>query len=106
MAGCRAVVDDLVSELRETSASIQTLVDELRKGTTTTTQTVIHKSTLGGFVTGMAIAACIGSFWYTMDVARTLHNEIRDLTAWKDIYGRDLAAVKQQLQQRPGDRKP
>lgn len=89
-AGPEAVtVDQLVQRL-------DVMLDHL--GKTSQTQTVIHKSSVGGFVAGVAVALCVGSFFYTMDVSRTLKNEIRDLTAWKDIFGRDLAATKQQLQ--------
>jgi hypothetical protein len=98
-------MEAVTSELHAVTAEIRTLVDQIGSHERGTVQTVIHKSSMGGFIAGLAVAACLGSFWYTMDVARTIHNEIRDLTAWKDIYGRDLAAMKQAITQQQ-EKKP
>lgn len=42
----------------------------------------------------MAVAACIGAFFFTMYVARTLNNELRDMKAWQDVMRGKIAVLE------------
>ena len=88
--------DKIHSVLSAVESLTKVIEDRANNGQT---QTVIHKSSMGGFIAGLAVAACIGSFFFAMYASRTLQNEMRDITAWQAVYGRDLAAVKQFVQQ-------
>lgn len=95
-AELQTLSSDVRALIGEVATVVRTIEQTAARGTS---QTIIHKSSMGGFVAGLAVAACVGSFFFSMYATRTLTNEIRDLSAWRDVYGRDLAAVKQYITQ-------
>lgn len=82
----------------EVTQEIRALIGELRRDRATRqNQTVTLKSSAGGFVTGIAVAACIGAFFFTMYVARTLNNDIRDMKAWQDVLRNKVSVIEGKL---------
>ncbi len=92
-------VTELRSDFRAFSANIAEFTRALDQAGfgQNTTQTVIHKSSSAGFITGVAVAACIGAFFFTMYVARTLNNDLRDMKAWQDVLRSKVSVIEGKL---------
>jgi hypothetical protein len=89
-------MDDLLAELQRTNDVVGELVGVLQSRTGNT-QTVIHKNEgMGAWAAG-AIAACFCTYLALIIFAVWSIFQINNLTAWKDVYGRELAAIKQQI---------
>lgn len=99
-----SVAVDVLEELRETNATVLALVAELKRGSGST-QTVIHKSSAGGFVAGFAVAACIACLAITYESSRSLRNEMdknarelrddmRDQKAWTEVLRGKVATLE------------
>lgn len=87
-----------MQQASEVTQEIRALIGELRRDRARgNTQTVVHKSSAGGFITGIAVAACIGSFFFTMYVARTLNNDLRDMKAWQDVLRSKVSVIEGKL---------
>lgn len=69
-------------------------------------QTVIHKSNMGGFVAGIAVAACICSMFVTMFIARSIANEMRDVKAWQDVMRGKITVIEGKMSQPTTGAKP
>lgn len=89
-------MDDLFAELRRTNKVVENLAEVL-PSLVGNTQTVIHKNEgMGAWAAG-AIAACFCTYLALIIFAVWSIFQINNLTAWKDVYGRELAAIKQQI---------
>ena len=103
-------IGPLRGDMRELSGYIETLTRAVEESTTRgNTQTIVHKSSMGGFVAGIAVACCIGSFFFTMFVARSLNNDIRDLRqdtqdqlrdqkAWTEVLRGKVSTIEGKIQ--------
>lgn len=61
------------------------------------TQTIIHRNEGMGAWGSAAVVACFLTYLSLIIFAVWSIFQINNLTAWKDVYGRDLAAMKQQV---------
>ncbi len=88
---------EAVDELRKTNENVATLLEKIQQRGVT--QTVVHKSNMGGFVAGIAVAACICSMFVTMFIARSVTNELRDMKAWQDVLRGKVATIEGKITQ-------
>jgi len=61
--------------------------------------TITHKQDGGGFWGGVAVMACISTYLALIIFAVWNVIQISNLVSWEGVYGRELSAVKQQLNQ-------
>lgn len=93
---------EAVDELRKTNENVVTLLERIQQRGMT--QTVVHKNNMGGFVAGIAVAACICSMFVTMFIARSVTNELRDMKAWQDVMRGKIAVLEGKINQQ--EKKP
>lgn len=92
----RDVKDEVIDELRRTNEAVVGLVEEIRQRGGIT-QTIIHKSEGMGAWGAGAVAACFCTYLALIIFAVWTIFQVNNLTAWENVYGRDLAAMKQQI---------
>lgn len=99
---------DAVEELRKTNEIIGGVLSKIEQRGNT--QTIIHKSSAGGFIAGFAVAACIACLAITYESSRSLRNEIdrsskelrddmRDQKAWTDVLRGKVATLEGKITQ-------
>ena len=107
--------DEVIDELRRTNEAVVGLVEEIRQRGGIT-QTVVHKSSAGGFIAGFAVAACIACLAITYESSRSLRNELdkatrdlrddmRDQKAWTEVLRGKVATIEGKITQ-PQEKKP
>jgi type II secretory pathway component PulF len=95
-----ADLKEVTQQVAGLTEEVRLLVHQLKESGHAHTQTVIHKSTGISAWGAAAVVACFATWIGLVFVMMDIH----DLRAWKDIYGRDLSAIKQiiiQQQEKP-----
>jgi len=88
-------IESIAESIVEAIDKMEVFADVLTsKGNTTT---VIHKTEGMGAWGSAAVVACFLTYLSLIIFAMWSIFQINNLTAWKDVYGRDLAAMKQQV---------
>jgi len=94
----KSVAGDVLDELRETNATVLALVAELRRQERHGI-TVTHTQAGMGHWGAVAVTACLFTTLMVIALAIVILPDIHDLKAWQNVFGRDIAAMKQQLNQ-------
>lgn len=100
-----ATEDVAAEQVERLCGRLDSLLDELAKGHGTV-QTVVHKSSGMGPWGAAAVCACFMTYLALVLFALWSVFQINNLTAWKDVYGRELAGIKQIQQQLIQQEKP
>lgn len=97
MEGLREELSRANAEIRETKDDLREIVEIFRQAAGGPTQTVIHRNEGMGAWGSAAVVACFLTYLSLIIFAVWSIFKINNLEAWKDVYGRDLAAMKQQV---------
>lgn len=88
---------NIVDEVAQTNKEMRDLIDIVRQVAGNNTQTVVHRNEGMGAWGSAAVVACFLTYLSLIIFAIWSIFQINNLTAWKDVFGRDLAAMKQQV---------
>ena len=93
----------LSRQIKSQTAELQNLVATLKDNAAAQghTQTIAVKYNMGGFVAGIAVAACVCSMFVTMFIARSIANEMRDMKAWQDVMRGKITVLEGKVQTPP-----
>lgn len=86
---------DYTSKIDALVDRIDALLDHQQKGQNAIT--VTHTQAGMGHWGAAAVASCFATYLTLIIFAVWSIFQINNLTAWKDVYGRELAAMKQQM---------
>lgn len=95
---------DYTSKIDALVDRIDALLDYQQNGKNAIT--VTHTQTGLGAWGAAAVTACFFSTLIVIALAIVIIPEIHDLRAWQTIFGRDISAMKQQMQQIQQEKKP